>query len=37
MAANSRPGAEAVRIKGWFKAHKWLLLRARWLKNVANV
>ena len=27
MAAQSRPGAEAVRIKGWFKAYKWLLLR----------
>lgn len=22
-----RPGAEAVRVKGWFAAHRWLLLR----------
>ncbi|MBX3685486.1 MAG: quinol dehydrogenase ferredoxin subunit NapH [Rhodocyclaceae bacterium] len=27
IGAVARPGAEAVEVKGWLKAHKWLLLR----------
>ena len=27
MTAQLRPGLEAIAIKGWFPAHKWLLLR----------
>lgn len=27
MRAGKRPGVEAVQVKGWWKAHKWLLLR----------
>ena len=25
--AVARPGAEAIAVKGWLRAHKWLLLR----------
>ena len=27
MVRKPRPGAEAIRVKGWIKAHKWLILR----------